>query len=159
MKKYLKWTAIALALVLVGIQFVRPARTNPPFNEAETVQAKLNVPPEISDILARSCKDCHSNQTNWIWYSNVAPISWLVARHVAEGRREVNFSEWGKMSAGRAARKLGEICEQVETGEMPLWNYVLMHPSARLTDADKKTLCDWAKNEQAKIDAELQTQK
>jgi hypothetical protein len=155
MKKYLKWTAIVLALLFVGIQFVRPTRINPPINESETIQAKLNVPPEIDSILARSCNDCHSNRTDWIWYSNVAPASWFMAYHVEEGRIELNFSEWGKLSPGRASRKLEESCEQVNAGEMPIWNYVLLHPSAHLTDADKKALCDWAKREQEKIDAVL----
>jgi hypothetical protein len=155
MKKFLKWTAIVLALIFVGIQFIRPARMNPPIDEAETIQAKLNVPPEIDSILARSCNDCHSNRTDWIWYSNVAPASWFMAYHVEEGRIELNFSEWGKLSPGRASRKLEEICEQVNAGEMPIWNYVLLHPSAHLTDADKKKLCDWAKQEQAKLDANL----
>src|SRR4028118_407095 len=155
MKKYLKWTTIVLALLFVGIQFVRPTRINPPINESETIQAKLNVPPEIDSILARSCNDCHSNRTDWIWYSNVAPASWFMAYHVEEGRIELNFSEWEKLSPGKASRKLEEICEQVNAGEMPIWNYVLLHPSAHLTDADKKALCDWAKREQEKIDAVL----
>ena len=155
MKKYLKWTAIVLALLFVGIQFVRPTRINPPINESETIQAKLNVPPEIDSILARSCNDCHSNRTDWVWYSNVAPASWFMAYHVEEGRIELNFSEWGKLSPGRASRKLEEVCEQVNAGEMPIWNYVLLHPSAHLTDADKKALCDWAKREREKIDANL----
>lgn len=155
MKKYLKWSAIVLALIFVGIQFIRPARMNPPIDEAETIQAKLNVPPEIDSILARSCNDCHSNRTDWVWYSNVAPASWFMAYHVEEGRIELNFSEWGKLSPGRASRKLEEICEQVNAGEMPIWNYVLLHPSAHLTDADKKALCDWAKREREKIDANL----
>ena len=158
MKKYLKWSAIVLALIFVGIQFIRPARMNPPINEAETIQTKLNVAPEIDSILARSCNDCHSNRTDWVWYSNVAPASWFMAYHVEEGRIELNFSEWGKLSPGRASRKLEEICEQVNAGEMPIWNYVLLHPSAHLTDIDKKALCDWAKREQEKIDLTLSKQ-
>jgi hypothetical protein len=155
MKKYLKWTAIVLALIFVGIQFIRPARMNPPIDEAETIQAKLDVPPEIDSVLARSCRDCHSNRTDWVWYSNVAPGSWLMSHHVEEGRAELNFSEWGKLSQGKASRKLEEICDQVNAGEMPIWNYVLLHPSAHLTDADKKALCDWAEQEQGKINANL----
>ncbi|HEX9928284.1 MAG TPA: heme-binding domain-containing protein [Pyrinomonadaceae bacterium] len=155
MKKYLKWTAIVLALIFAGIQFVRPTRMNPPIDETETIQAKLNVPPEIDSILARSCSDCHSNRTDWVWYSNVAPASWFMAYHVEEGRIELNFSEWGKLSRGRASRKLEEVCEQINAGEMPIWNYVLLHPSAHLTDTDKKALCDWTKREREKIDANL----
>lgn len=155
MKKYLKWAVIIIALVFVGIQFIRPARINPPFDEAQTIQAKLNPSPEINQILERSCKDCHSNRTDWVWYSNIAPGSWLMSNHVEEGRRELNFSEWGKLSAGKAARKLEEICEQIEKGEMPIWNYVLLHPAARLSDDDKTALCDWTKREREKIDADL----
>ena len=155
MKKFLKWSAIIFALIFVGIQFFRPARVNPPIDETVTVGAKLNVPPEIDSILTRSCNDCHSNKTDWVWYSNIAPASWFMAYHVEEGRIELNFSEWGKLSPGKASRKLEEICEQVETGEMPIWNYVILHPSAHLSGADKKMLCDWTIQERGKIDSNL----
>ena len=155
MKKALKVVAILFALAFVGIQFVRPARMNPPVDETKTYQAKLTVSPEVEAVLTRSCNDCHSNKTDWIWYSNVAPVSWYLSHHVEEGRAELNLSEWGNYAPKRATHKLEEICEQIESGEMPLWDYALMHPSARLSDADKKLVCDWANAERDKIRAAL----
>ena len=154
-KKILKWTAIVLAVAFVGIQFVRPARINPPIDDAKTIQAKINVPPDVDAILARSCNDCHSNKTDWIWYTNVAPVSWYTSHHVDEGRRELSFSEFGGYSSKKAARKLEEICDQVKSGEMPLWDYVILHPSAKLSETDKQTICDWTTQEQEKLQADI----
>lgn len=153
MKKALKILVIILALAFIGIQFVRPERSNPPIDETKTVEARLDVPADVDAVLNRSCNDCHSNKTNWIWYSNIAPVSWFLTHHVEEGRRELNFSEIGKYSPNKIDRKLEEVCDQVEKGEMPLWNYTIIHWSARLTDADKKLLCDWTVRERDKIQA------
>src|SRR5215217_7072163 len=95
-RNILKWTAITLAALFAALQFVRPARTNPPAEEARAIGAHLNVTPEVAGILDRSCNDCHSNLTRWPWYSNVAPVSWFVIDHVNVGRKEMNFSEWAQ---------------------------------------------------------------
>jgi hypothetical protein len=107
--------------------------------------------PEVAAILARSCKDCHSYKTEWPWYTNVAPASWFVIDHVNEGRKNLSLSDWANYDAKRASRKLAEMCEQVEQGEMPINSYLLLHPTARLSDSDKKTLCDWAKGESQRL--------
>lgn len=151
MKKVLKWTGIGLIVLLVVIQAVRPAKTNPEIDEARTVQAHTRISPEVSAILERSCYDCHSSKTTWPWYSQIAPISWLLVRDVNQGRRELSFSDWARLDARRAARKLQEICEQVEKGEMPMESYVLLHPEAKLSDSDKQLLCDWAKEERERV--------
>ena len=155
MKKALKWTVIVLAVIFACLQFIRPIRNNPPIDESKTIEARINVPPEIDSIFKRSCNDCHSSKTDWVWYSNVAPVSWHMSKHVEEGRAELSFSEWGAYTPKRAEHKLEEICEQVEGNEMPLWDYVLLHPSARLSDADKKLICDWTDAERAKINLDL----
>ncbi len=97
----------------------------------------------MSDIINRSCADCHSNRTVWPWYSSVAPVSWLVVHDVNEGRGELNFSEWGTYTARRRDRKLTEICNEVREGDMPGAAYALMHPQAKLSPADVNTLCEW----------------
>ncbi len=150
-KRILKWTVVVLAVVFAGIQFIRPAMTNPPIDETKTIQAKVNVPPDVDAILTRSCNDCHSNKTNWVWYSNFAPVSWRMADHVNDGRRNLSLSEFGTYTSKKAGRKLEEMCEQVKSGEMPVWDYLIMHPAARLSDADKQTLCDWSAKEQEKL--------
>ncbi|HKQ08915.1 MAG TPA: heme-binding domain-containing protein [Blastocatellia bacterium] len=154
-KKILKWAGITLAVAFIVSQFIRPAKTNPPVDEASTLSARLQVTPEVEAILNRSCVDCHSHKTVWPWYSNVAPVSWYLTHDVNEGRRHWNVSNW-PTDPKRSAHRLEEMCQQVEKGEMPLAIYVTMHPTAKLTDADKKTLCDWANAERQRLGAAAQ---
>ena len=118
--KILKWFALLVVVVLVGLQFVRPARTNPAVDQSQTIHARLQVNPQVAAILDRSCQDCHSNTTRWPWYSNVAPVSWFVIDHVNHGRSHLNLSEWGSLDNRQAGKKLEEMCEEVEDGAMPL---------------------------------------
>ncbi|MGI8668664.1 MAG: heme-binding domain-containing protein [Aridibacter sp.] len=152
MKKILKVIAILIFIGFVGIQFIRPNRTNPPINEAETLEATTYVPENIEAIFNRSCNDCHSNKTVYPWYSNVAPISWKLVEHIEEGRDEMNFSKWGTYSKERKQRKLEKICEEVEAGEMPHNQYLWLHWDAKLSDEQIKILCNWTKNEMEKIE-------
>ena len=147
LKRILKWFVIVLVVILIGIQFVRPALTNPPVDESQTINAQMQMTPEVASILDRSCRDCHSNKTVWPWYTNVAPVSWWLSNHVNDGRRSLNMSEWGKLDPDRQDRKLRQICDEVSDGVMPLSSYTPMHPAAKLTDQDKKTLCDWIDKE------------
>ena len=135
---------LAVVAMLAVSQFIPVARTNPPVDAAQTISETIPVPSGIASILGRSCQECHSSQTVWPWYSQVAPVSWFVAHHVNEGRGELNVSEWGRYTARRKDRKLKEICEQVTSGKMPLETYTLLHPQARLSDLDRKALCDWS---------------
>jgi Haem-binding domain len=152
MKQVMKWAGITLVVAFIVAQFVRPAKTNPPVDEGSTLSARLQVTPEVEAIINRSCVDCHSHKTMWPWYSNVAPVSWLLTRDVNDGRRHWNVSDW-PTDPKRSARRLQEMCEQVEKGEMPMAIYVVMHPMAKLSDADKKTLCDWADAERQRLGA------
>lgn len=147
MKKTLKIIAIVLFIAIIAIQFYRPDRINVPIVEAETLQASTEVPGDVQKILQTSCNDCHTNQTDWIWYSNFAPVSWKMVEHVEDGRRELNFSIWNTYDTKRKTRKLEEICEQVETGAMPLPSYLWLHWDARLSDDQIKILCDWTAKE------------
>jgi cytochrome c551/c552 len=133
------------------IQFIRPARTNPPVDESQTIFARTQMTPQVAAILERSCSDCHSHKTVWPWYSNVAPISWLISDDVNKGRQALNMSEWGKLDQDRQDRKLRQICDEVTDGIMPLSYYLPMHPHARLSAEDKKTLCDWTEAERARL--------
>jgi len=135
---------VAVLALIVVAQFIPVGRANPPEDPAQTVYATMPVPPDVAGSLRRACHDCHSSQTVWPWYSQVAPVSWLVARDVTKGRGELNLSEWGRYPARRKDRKLKEICEQVTRGQMPMRVYTLMHPQAKLSDQDRKTMCGWA---------------
>lgn len=149
--RVLKWVGIAIICLFVGLQFVRPARTNPPVDPSQTIEARVQVPPHVASILNRSCKDCHSNATRWPWYSNVAPFSWLLIDHVNEGRDNLNLSEWGRLDNRRADDKLEEICDEVKIGAMPIGSYTWIHRKAILSQEDVKTLCDWANAERARM--------
>jgi hypothetical protein len=148
MKKVLKWSAVVFALIFLGAQAVRPDRTNPPVDASKTLRANTSMTPEVAAILERSCNDCHSSETVWPWYSNVAPASWFLKWHVEEGRRELSFSEWATYTKRQRERKLHEICQQVESGEMPLKSYLPLHPESRLSDDDKRVLCEWTRREE-----------
>lgn len=153
MKKALKLIAILFFLGIVILQFFRPERTNPPIVKNETLEATMKVPENVQAILNRSCKDCHSNETVYPWYSNIAPVSWSVVDHIKVGREELNFSEWGTYSKRKKERKLEEICEEVEEGEMPHYQYLWIHWDATLTKSDVQVLCEWAKNEKLKLES------
>jgi hypothetical protein len=132
-RRWVRWAAIA-GIAFVAIQLVPYGRdhANPPVS-AEPPWTS----PEVRSLAARACFDCHSNETKWPWYSNVAPVSWLVTYDTLEGRRKLNFSEWD-----RAQREADEAGEAIREGEMPLPIYLPAHPEARLTDAEERVLAD-----------------
>jgi hypothetical protein len=151
LKLIVKWIFLVVIALFLIIQFVRPARTNPTVDETQTIHTRTQLTPQVSSIIDRSCRDCHSNKTIWPWYSNVAPVSWFVINHVNEGRRMMNLSEWGKLDRDRQDRKLRQICDEVQDGAMPLSSYTPMHPGSKLSEEDKKTLCDWTEAERARL--------
>lgn len=132
----MKKVIIALALIFIGIQFIPVTRTNP------EVVSDFAGPMDVKNILKRSCYDCHSNETKWPWYSYVAPASWFVTHHVEEGRAHLNFSNWAQISGNMYLR--GEICEEIEQGEMPLESYLLLHSRAKVSEEELDTLKLWA---------------
>lgn len=136
-----KVALVAVAAVFVTAQFLQPARVNPPSEPADSFEVAANPPPQARGIVERACQDCHSNRTVWPWYSRVAPASWVVASDVSEAREHLNFSEWGKMAPENRLKALGDICRETAGGDMPVWRYLLMHPSARLARGDAETFC------------------
>jgi hypothetical protein len=145
--KVVKWLAIVIACLFLVAQFIRPARTNPPVDESQTIFARTHMPPQVSAILDRSCRDCHSNKTVWPWYTNVVPISWFIVDHVNGGRHMMNLSEWGRLERDRQGKKLTQMCDEVTDGAMPLSTYTPLHPGSKLSPSEVKTLCDWAEAE------------
>lgn len=125
-----------LLIALVVMQFIQPDKTNPVSEpEADFIHVN-NLSFEDASLLKRACYDCHSNHTKWPWYSSVAPISYVVANHVDEGRGHLNFSVWSILEPFQQSHKLEECVEEVEHGEMPMWGYVALHSEAELTDAE-----------------------
>ena len=99
---------------------------------------------EPGKMLAQACGNCHSNQTEWPWYSHVAPVSWWIQSHVRKGREELNFSKWNSYSARQRRAKLDSICGVISTSRMPPCSYTILHSEARLTAEDKNAVCVWA---------------
>ena len=128
-------TIFLAALALFVIAQVLPlgaGHTNPAVRQ----EPKWDKP-ETRVLAKRACFDCHSNESVWPWYSNVAPVSWLVGHDVTEGREHLNFSEWD-----RPQSKAKDAPEEVEKGEMPLGIYTPLHPEAKLTEEEKKVLIE-----------------
>ena len=136
-------TALGLAIIFAGIQFVGPARTNPPVKPGADLCATNPPPAEVAALLRAACYDCHSHETVWPWYAHIAPVSWLVVSDVNEGREHINFSEWPHDDPVRAAKKLDHMNEVIDDGDMPPAKYTSMHPAARLTPEQKQKLLDW----------------
>lgn len=136
-----RWFFIPLGLLFVGMQFIQIDRTNPP------VTGEIEAPHEVMTILRRSCFDCHSNETKWPWYSYVAPMSWLVAKDVRDGRRHMNFSQWKGYNAKQKKHKRKDCGELVEVGVMPLWFYLPLHSEAELSQDDIALIVSWSKGE------------
>jgi Haem-binding domain len=134
---------IAVALA-VGAQLVPVARDNPPGPPSSLPYA--GAPANVRAVFDGSCKNCHSNQTVWPWYSQVAPFSWIVTRDVHQGRKHLNFSEWGTYTPAKREEKLEAICDQVVNGDMPDGKYLLIHRSAQLTQEERQAVCGWVES-------------
>jgi len=132
----------ALALVLGGLIVVQFVPLKAPRDNPE-VTATIASPPAVVSILRTACFDCHSNETYWPFYAYLAPASWLVTEDVAGGRSRLNFSEWDDLRIGFQKRFARKIVERVEAGEMPLWQYRLVHWDATLSAEQIATLRAW----------------
>ena len=153
MKKIIKWALLALVVLFGLLQFTNPDRTNPPIMPEHDLFTLNPPPPEVAALLRTSCFDCHSHATRWPWYSRVAPMSWLVAGDVRDGRAKLNFSDWPVNDPARAGRKFGNISDIVDAADMPPKKYTMIHRDAVLTDAQRKTIIDWAEAQAAKVKA------
>lgn len=141
MGKKTKVALVVVAVAAVVIQFFPPERTNPPSDPAASFEAVVKPPAQVSAIVARACQNCHSHRTVWPWYSRVAPASWLVVDDVVSARRKMNFSAWARMSPERSQEVLGDMCQEVKAGDMPLWQYRILHPEAKLSAEDVAAVC------------------
>lgn len=151
MKKIL--TVVLVAFII--IQFFPIDKKNPaPTPGMDFIKIK-NTPPEVAAIINRSCYDCHSNETRYPWYFNIAPSSWILKNHIDEGRKELNFSTFAVYEPKIQAHKLQECIEMVEKKEMPLESYFIGHQDAKLTDAQRKVLTDYFKREKQETERKM----
>jgi len=140
MSRRLKQLAVVFIIVFAAAQLVRPARANPATDPSHTIEAVLGPESALPPILDRACGDCHANNTTSSWYTRVAPLSWLMARSVAEGRRVVNFSEWSGYPPEVQDALLSASCAAATSGKMP-GPYVVFRPAAKLSPRDIETIC------------------
>lgn len=146
-----------LLIAFLLIQVIRPDKTNPVEDPLLSIERVSKPPREISEILNRSCMDCHSYRSSWPWYSQVAPVSWYVIDHVKEARMHMNFSTWGAEKPEDRSELLEEMCKEVSMGAMPIESYTWMHEGSALTEEQKKTLCAWTEAERKKTSGENRT--
>lgn len=146
MKRIKKVFLVILFILLIAfivVQFIRPARNKSGQVSDADILKTFNVPGNVSTILKNACFDCHSNNTNYPWYSNIQPIGWFLAEDIKDGKSELNLSEFGSLSSRRQISKLKNIVSRIKDGTMPLPMYQLMHSNARLTEDEQKLLIDW----------------
>jgi len=142
-KQFFKYIIIPLVFLFVAIQFFHPDKNNGELKLAPFF-ADTNASPEVVTIIKKACIDCHSNKTNYPWYSNIAPLSFKISAHIIEAKEELNFSEWKSYSVKKKDHKLEEIIEVLDEKEMPLQSYLLMHNEARLSKEQVEILKKWA---------------
>ena len=150
----LKRVLLALLVIFLIMQLFRIDKTNPPVVQESDFINNMNPPDEVASLLKAACYDCHSNTTQYPWYSNIAPVSWWLKDHINEGRKEMNLSEWQSFAPKRKQKKLDECLEMVKEGEMPLKSYTWIHKEAKLTKEQRALLTAWFQSVGAKVESE-----
>jgi hypothetical protein len=139
---------LAVVAILIVIQFFKPSKNIASQPQPNAIEQHYNVPENVSAVLHPACYDCHSNNTKYPWYNNIQPVEWWLASHINDGKRHLNFDEFNSYPPDKKKKKLSEIKETIEKGEMPLSSYTLIHVDARLTEDQKKIILDWVKTVQ-----------
>lgn len=147
----IKKILIGLLVVLVIIQFIRPARNNGSAAGPNDITHYVHVPDTVMHILQASCYDCHSNHTRYPWYVNINPVGWWLRKHINDGKRSINFSDLSQMPKKKLVHRMGDIGEQVTEHEMPLSSYTLIHTDAKLDDDQIRMLKAWSDSAKAEV--------
>jgi len=149
---------VILLLLFIAIQFFQPMKNNNDVDLTNDISKVVEFPDSIRSILKPACYDCHSNNTEYPWYTNIQPVAWWLNDHVEDGKRHLNFDEFaslpprnGKSTKERQLKKIDEIKETIENGEMPLTSYTWMHKEAKLTDDQKKVVFNWVASAKNKL--------
>jgi cytochrome c len=144
--------AVLVLLATAALSLVHPWGNLRSSSRADgVILADSNAPEPVRKILAEKCGDCHSANTRWPLYSRIAPSSWLVEHDVKEGREHMNLSTWDLYSIDNRIDLLAKIATQLRQGKMPLKQYLLLHPDARLSDEERKLVVDWTKTERKRL--------
>jgi len=154
-KKIIKSILVLGLIALVVMQFIRPDKNSGGYESIAVFEVETNPTEEVTQLLKTHCYDCHSNQTRYPWYGEIAPFSYWLAEHIEHGKEELNFSDWASYSAKRKDHKLDEVIEEVEEGHMPLDSYTWIHGT--LTEEEKTTLIQWAGLARLRYQEEMQS--
>lgn len=146
---------IGILIALVVIQFFHPAKNADASTTPLDITVLYPMPDSVHQVLVKACYDCHSNNTRYPWYNNIQPVAWWLNDHISEGKRELNFSEFGKRPLVKQAKKLKKLAKEIQEGDMPLDSYTWIHKDAVLTEAEKNMIIDWANNLSKQISAQL----
>ncbi|MCE7933093.1 MAG: hypothetical protein DYG96_00725 [Chlorobi bacterium CHB2] len=150
------WILGGVAVVCIGLQFFGPTLQNPPVDPALAAEAELSIATDVRHALHAACMDCHSHTTDWPWFTQIAPISWLASHQVEEAREHLNFSRWGSYTLQQKRKKLDEISTVLRYDRMPPTLYGLAHPNARLTTNERFVLYFWARNQSRRLQLDNQ---
>ncbi|HKP33021.1 MAG TPA: heme-binding domain-containing protein [Chitinophagaceae bacterium] len=150
---------LILLIIFVIIQFIRPARNLSNVVSSNDIAKLYVIPDTVQNILKVSCYDCHSNNTNYPWYSNIQPVGWWLQWHVNDGKKELNYSEFGSYEPRRQWRRLKQTAELAQKHEMPLDSYLWIHKESKLSETQIKLLSDWAESlaEKIRVDKNVDT--
>ena len=135
---------MALLIIFIAIQFIRPAKNRSEGISANDISTKYPVPDSVQAILKVACYDCHSNNTRYPWYEEIQPVAWWLNNHIKDGKRGLNFSEFTSYRIKKQFHRLDDINKQVKKNEMPLSSYTLIHTDAKLTEGQKLAIAAWA---------------
>lgn len=144
--KIVKIIGVFLFICLIIIQFIRPEKNIGNSYSNEDITHVVAFEGEIKTIIENACFDCHSNNTQYPWYSNVMPVGWILNNHVTNGKKKLNFSLFSSYNISKQINKFEEIAEEISEGKMPPADYVMMHSEAQLTDEQKQLIINWANN-------------
>ncbi|MDC8006351.1 heme-binding domain-containing protein [Aureisphaera galaxeae] len=142
MKRIIKWILRIALLALIVIQFIRPEKNNGGYDSLSAFEAETKPSTQVVEILKTNCYDCHSDQTQYPWYAEIAPVSYWLDDHIRHGKGDFNMSDWESYSVKKKDHKLEEVIEEVKEGHMPLDSYTWIHGD--LSEEDKKALLLWA---------------
>ncbi|MEN8202638.1 MAG: heme-binding domain-containing protein [Bacteroidota bacterium] len=151
MRKGIKIAGLLFILLLIILQFFRPEKNQGSITQEDDLISVANLPDSLAVILVSSCYDCHSNHTEYPWYSRISPVSWYLDKHIREGKEDLNLSEYGLMDRAEKIGALSDIYDAMEAGTMPLQSYVLIHRDARMSRGKMDVLMDWADQESLRL--------
>ena len=151
LNKILIGLVAAAVIAIGGGSLIHPFGAAETPGSHETILREAQIEPETLALFERACQNCHSERTEWPWYSHVAPMSWLIARDVQQARSHMNLSRWQEYPSDERLGLLSEIGSAVRNREMPKQRYLLLHPEARLTDQERQQIYEWTRTERSRL--------